>query len=45
MKNYPIEEIENEVINSKVLYLNGYLEALAIFNSYACVGMQYKLFS
>lgn len=39
-----IEEIDDNILNTKLLYLNGYLAALEILNSYSIIGMQYKLF-
>ncbi|HAS39338.1 MAG TPA: hypothetical protein DCS93_02620 [Microscillaceae bacterium] len=44
-RDFLIEEIERETINSTVLYLNGYLDALSLFNSYSVIGMNYKLFA
>ncbi|WP_300663997.1 hypothetical protein [Fluviicola sp.] len=38
------EEIELRKLQSKIAYLNGYLDALAIVSSYSIVGMQYRLF-
>ncbi len=44
-RDFIIEEIEQNTINSTVLYLNGYLDALSLFNSYSVIGMNYKLFA
>jgi len=38
------EELENQILESKLTYLNGYLDALAMICSYSVVGMRFKLF-
>ena len=38
-------EIENHALQTKILYLNGYLDALALVSSYDIVGMSYNIFA
>lgn len=38
------EELEDQILHTKINYLNGYLEALAFMSSYSIVGMNFKLF-
>lgn len=39
------EELKDQILQTKLTYLNGYLNALELINSYSVVGMQYKLFA
>ncbi|MGB1295364.1 MAG: hypothetical protein ACPG6V_07765 [Flavobacteriales bacterium] len=38
------EELQNQQIQNKLTYLNGYLSALEWVNSYSVIGMNYKMF-
>ncbi len=39
------EQLKDEILNIKLNYLNGYLHALSLINSYAPIGMRCKLFA
>ncbi|WP_343632881.1 hypothetical protein [Fluviicola sp.] len=38
------EELEDQILHTKINYLNGYLSALAMMSSYSIVGMDFKLY-
>lgn len=38
------EELEDQILHTKINCLNGYLSALAMMSSYSIVGMNFKLF-
>lgn len=44
MKTPLEEELEDQILQAKINYLNGYLEALAFMSSYSVIGMNFKLF-
>ena len=39
------EELQDQILQTKLTYLNGYLNALELINSYSVIGMKYKLFA
>lgn len=39
------EELKDQILQTKLTYLNGYLNALELINSYSVIGMNYKLFA
>lgn len=39
------EELKDQILQTKLTYLNGYLDALAFLNSNSTVGMRHKLFA
>lgn len=39
------EELKDQIINTKVNYLNGYLTALGLLNSYSIIGVNCKLYA
>jgi hypothetical protein len=39
------EELKDQILNTKVNYINGYLASLALLNSYSIVGMKCKLYA
>jgi hypothetical protein len=38
------EELEDQILHTKINYLNGYLDALAWMSCYSIIGMNFKLF-
>ena len=39
------EELKEQILQSKLTYLNGYLDALALVCSYSIIGMNFRLFN
>lgn len=39
------EELKDQILQTKLTYLNGYLNALELISSYSVIGMKYKLFA
>ncbi|GFD81174.1 hypothetical protein ABHQ57_06750 [Tenacibaculum sp. ZH5_bin.1] len=39
------EELKDQILQTKLTYLNAYLDALELINSYSVIGMSYKLFA
>ncbi|AYN01542.1 hypothetical protein MQX03_14945 [Chryseobacterium aahli] len=39
------EELKDQILQTKLVYLNGYLASLAAINSFSVIGMNYKLFA
>ena len=39
------EELKDQILNTKLTFLNGYLMALGLLNSYAVIGLNCKLFA
>lgn len=39
------EELKDQLLQTKINYLNGYLTALGLLNSYSIIGMECKLFA